>query len=370
MMTTMMIRYALVGIAFVVSLACGMAVTPMVVDYCKRRKLFDKPDARKVHHTPVPRLGGVCFLPCMGVAFAMAALSLYLLSNRQVHVSLMSIGLIVGAMIVYAVGLLDDLIEVRATRKMMVQIVSACCLPLSGLYFTNLYGLLGIWEIPWYVGVPLTVLFVVAVDNAMNLIDGIDGLCAGISLIGLAGFAVMFAHIGVWTYTVALAGLAGVLVAYSYFNLLSKRRKIFMGDSGSLTLGYILATCVVKLAQWLPGGSVFDEHQMVFAMSFLTVPCLDVLRVMFTRKRMGKGLFEPDRSHLHHRLIDAGYTQHQALGLILLLDLDLVALNVVMAWKDVPPTLILVVDMLVFALFCYGVHRRHVTRMKREAEGR
>lgn len=346
--------------AFLTSLVCGFVITPHIVDFCKRRGLYDLPDARKRHNTLVPRLGGICFLPCMVVSFLIATLALYFLQGRQTSISLSSVYLLIGVMMVYVVGVIDDLIGVRARKKLVVQIVSACSLPIAGLYINDLYGLFGIGHIPSYMGMPLTVFLVVAIDNAMNLIDGIDGLCAGLSVIAMVGFGLMFAGIGFWAFCVMIAGLIGVLLSYSYFNIFSKSRKIFMGDSGSLTLGFLLAVFFVKLSMNIPWMEIYDERRMMVAASFLVVPCFDVVRVMIARKRIHKPLFSPDRNHIHHRLMDAGFTPHQALGVILLLALCFVGLNSLLSWIGVQPTIIFVADVAAFALFFWLLERKKV----------
>ena len=134
-------------------------------------------------------------------------------------------------------GIVDDILGLSPLIKFIVQIIAACALPLSGLYINNMYGFFGIHEIPYYIGFPLTVLTIVFIDNAINLIDGIDGLAASLSIIALSGFLYMFIVQNVWSYSILIAGLIGVLVAFMYFNLFGSaenNRKIFMGDSGSL----------------------------------------------------------------------------------------------------------------------------------------
>lgn len=345
---------------FLTSLVFGLIVIPLIVDFCKRRKLFDLPDARKRHKTLVPRLGGISFLPCMVLSFFLATLALRLFSEGNAQVSLATIYVLIGVMIVYVTGVIDDIVGVRASRKFIVQAISACFLPMAGLYINNLGGLLGIGAIPYYIGMPLTVLFVVSVDNAINLIDGIDGLCAGLSIIAFIGFGLMFAAIGLWVYCVMIAGLVGVLLAYSYFNVFSKKWKIFMGDSGSLTLGFLLAAFFIKLSMNAPATMPYDGRRLIVCASFLMVPCFDVIRVMMARKKIHKPLFSPDRNHIHHRLIDAGCTPHQALVVVLMLSVCLVALNCVLAWLVVQPTWILLLDIVVFTLFHCRLQRRLV----------
>lgn len=337
--------------AFMVSLLSGMVLIPKIVDICKKRRLFDMPNARKAHTIMVPRLGGICFLPCMGISLFVATQALYLLYDREPNISMSSLYMLIGMMLVYVIGMLDDVIGISAKHKLQVQILSACLLPMANMYIDNLYGLFGIWEIPPQIGMPLTVLFVVAVDNAMNLIDGIDGLCSGLTIIALMGFGLMFVQMDMWVYCVMVAGLVGVLVAYSMYNIFGRSHKIFMGDAGSLTLGFMLAAFCVKLSMNQPDVMPYDEGRMMMAMSFLMVPCLDVLRVMIVRKRAHEPLFTPDRNHIHHRLMDAGFTMHQTLGIIVALDLVIVALTAVLTWLGVQATIVLAADVAVFALF-------------------
>ena len=334
------------------SFVCGMSLIPVIVDFCKRRRLFDLPDARKRHKTPVPRLGGICFLPCMVFSFFLATFALrFFDAGKQAVISVGSVDVLIGALMLYVVGVIDDIVGVRARRKLIAQIAAACMLPVALLYINNFYGLLGIGEIPFFVGVPLTVFVVVGVVNAMNLIDGIDGLCSGLSIIALLGYGVLFAMAGMWAYVVMVAGLVGVLTAYTYFNMFSTGHKIFMGDSGSLTLGFALSFFFVKLSMVNRMALPMDDHRMIMAASFLIVPCFDVLRVMGARKRMGRGIFTPDRNHIHHRLIDGGCSMHQALAVILLLDLALVGLNALLLWAGVQVTLIAVIDVVAFMGF-------------------
>ena len=152
-------------------------------------------------------------------------------------------------------GIADDIVGVKAKTKFVFQIAAASLLPLSGLYINNLYGFCGIHEIPFAVGFPLTVLCIAFIDNAMNLIDGIDGLASGLALIALAGFIYGFYCIQLYIYCILIAGLMGILLAYTYYNIFGKPEKglkIFMGDSGSLTLGFMLSFFTIKFAMSRP----------------------------------------------------------------------------------------------------------------------
>ena len=209
--------------AFIISLISGAVLIPVIIKFCRKRKLYDLPDTRKVHRMMIPRLGGIAFLPSMLFAFIVSLFVLSrVLGGMEVTIGLWSCAFIVSIFIIYSVGVVDDLIGLGPKVKFLAQTLSALLLPLSGLYINNLYGFLGIWDVPFYIGAPLTVFVIVYIDNALNLIDGIDGLAGGLALMSLFGFLLCFMREGVWTYCVLISGLIGVLVAYLYFNIFCK----------------------------------------------------------------------------------------------------------------------------------------------------
>ncbi|MBR1932372.1 MAG: undecaprenyl/decaprenyl-phosphate alpha-N-acetylglucosaminyl 1-phosphate transferase [Prevotella sp.] len=320
--------------AFVVSAACGFFFIPIILDFCKRRGLYDLPDSRKIHKNAIPRLGGISFLPSMFIAFLVTTLAInHFTGYSQVTFSLWSLYFFISLLLIYSVGLIDDLMGLGAKTKFTVQIVAAVLLPLSGLYINNLYGFMGINEISYAVGAPLTVFIIVFVNNAINLIDGIDGLSASLSLVALTGFLVCFLSEGVLYYGILIAGLMGVLVPFLYFNLFGKpeqNRKIFMGDSGSLTLGFILGFLAVKLAMDNPNVMTTNPDSLILAYTLLVVPVLDVVRVSLVRIRHRTPIFRADKNHIHHKLMRCGLSQHQTLGAILLLALLFIGLNLVL----------------------------------------
>ena len=215
--------------SFAVSMVCGFLAIPMIVRFCKKKNLYDQPGTRKIHKCGVPRLGGTCFLPSMLLAFLIAMLTLNgAVQGNEITISLWSVCFFVSLLLVYAVP----------ASKFVVQVVAASLLPASGLYINNMYGFLGIYELPYYVGAPLTVFAIVFIDNAMNLIDGIDGLSGGLSLIALGGFLYCFAREGVWTYCILIAGLMGVLVAFLYFNITGGKNNK-MKDQYGRTIDYL-----------------------------------------------------------------------------------------------------------------------------------
>ena len=348
-------------VAFLVSAACGFFFTPRIISFCLKRKLYDIPNERKIHHSAIPRLGGVTFLPCMLLAFMVAMWVLAGISpGGEVKVGLWSCVFLVSLFMIYVVGIIDDLVGLGAPPKFAVQVVAASLLPMSGLWVNDLYGLFGIYSIPFWAGAPITVFLLVFIDNAMNLIDGIDGLAAGLALVSLSGFLYCFSREGIWSYCVLVSGLMGVLVSYLYYNVLGsaeRHRKIFMGDSGSLTIGFILGFLSIKFAMNNTAVMPYRSDSLLLAYTLLIVPCFDVVRVSFARMRKHRSIFQADKNHIHHKLMRCGFSQHASLGIILLLALVFCAVNVSLL-SCVKTTVIVIVDVVLYTAFQLEIDRR------------
>lgn len=347
-----MADYILLILAFSLSAICGFIFIPMILNFCKERKLYDIPDIRKVHRSAVPRLGGISFLPSMFLAFLATTLTYNRFTGvSEVTFSLWSLYFFISMLFIYGVGLIDDIIGLGAGVKFVVQLVAACLLPLSGLYINNFYGAFGVDEIPFYIGAPLTVFVIVFVDNAINLIDGIDGLAAGISFIALAGFLICFLNAGMILYAILIAALLGVLVPFLYFNMFdnsSKNRKIFMGDSGSLTLGFILGFLAVKYSMNNPNVKFWHPDCLLLSYTFLVVPVFDVVRVTLIRLRHGVPISQADKNHIHHKLMRTGLNQRKTLLCILLMALCYIAMNLMLRAFQLPVTAIVFIDVVVW----------------------
>ena len=341
--------------AFLVSLMCGLVFTPAILDYCKQKKLYDIPNERKIHSNAIPRLGGISFLPSMLTAFVAILFIVPVTDQYILPVSIWSAVFLIGLFIIYCTGIIDDLIGLNAQTKFVIQILTACLLPFAGLYINNLYGLFGIYEIPNYIGIPLTIFVIVFIDNAINLIDGIDGLAAGLSLIALSGFLAYFTYYEVFihTYCLLAAGMIGALIAFSYFNLFGKperNTKIFMGDSGALSLGFTLGFFAVKCASDNTAIWPTRPEAVILPLTLLFVPTADVVRVTFYRLSHRKPLFGADKNHIHHKLMRTGMTQHQVLVSILVLAVLYIVINSLLCMLSLSSTFIVIIDILLFCL--------------------
>lgn len=338
--------------AVLISMGCGFVAIPSIIKFCLKYNIYDQPNGRKIHHQPIPRLGGISFVPGMLLA---SVIVLFLMSTgiqREVQVSLWSLYFIISLLIIYATGIIDDLVGLNATVKFSIEIAATCILPAANLYINNLYGLFGIYTIPFWIGAPLTILVLVFTCNAINLIDGIDGLSASLTVIALTGFFLCFFEERLFYYCIMIAALIGVLIPYLYYNVFGsteKRNKIFMGDSGSLSLGFILGFLSVKLCMDTPRVD-YDPHRIVWAWSLLAVPCFDVVRVFFFRIIHGRSPFQPDKNHIHHKLMACGLSQHQALATIVVFQLLIIAANVALA-DIVSSSAILCTDVALYIVF-------------------
>ena len=348
--------------AFILSMACGIFFIPTVLNFCKKKKLYDIPTLRKVHSAPIPRLGGITFIPSMMIS-AVAVLLIIATNNIQdkISLSMWSVGFILSLSIIYSVGIIDDLIGLNAKVKFAAQILAASIMPFCGLQINDLYGLFGIYEIPSVVGIPLTILIFVFIDNALNLIDGIDGLATSLSIIALLGFFYCFVPYDLIAYEVMIAGLLGVLAVYLYYNMwgkVEKGTKIFMGDSGSLTLGFFLAFLFVKAIAVNPNVMPMSPKRILIAYSLLIIPTFDVVRVVIHRIRNKKPIFDADKCHIHHKILAMGYNQHYTLFIIILLDIVFIGINVVLGKMNVGLTGILLIDIALYTMLHIGINQK------------
>lgn len=307
--------------AFLLAVSLGRLLIPYILLISYRKRLFDPVDPRKSHTQRVSRLGGVTFVPIQCVLVVMTLVICY--QNNLVDFGLevfevypMLMGLVCGLVILFVLGISDDLIGVSHKVKFAIQVLVASFLPLSGVWINDMYGVFFITYLSPWVGVPLTIFAVVLIINAINLIDGIDGLCSGLVMVGSLVLGVLFAYYEAWLHALFAFITAGLLIPffqYNVFGISRKKRKIFMGDSGSLTLGLSMAFLSISYAMNNPHVKPFSEGAIVVAFTVLLVPVLDVARVMWARFRAGRHVFMPDRNHIHHKLLDAGLGHQKAM---------------------------------------------------------
>ena len=356
---------------FLLSALLGRLIIPRILVISLRKRLFDIPDFRKIHQHPISRLGGVTFFPViMLVMCAITLIGLHIkgfsgqfFSN---HIIDEMLSLTAGLVLLYIIGVCDDLIGVRYGRKLLVQVFAASFLPFAGLYVVDFYGLFGVDVVSPFIGIPLTVLLTVFVTNAINLIDGIDGLASGLCMIALLIFGTAFALNGVWMYSLLAFVCLGVLIPFFLYNVFGNAEhgsKIFMGDTGSLTLGFILSLFSVKYILLLStDSSAVSGTPIVWVFSLLLVPCLDVCRVVLNRLQRKANPFKPDKTHIHHKFLMMGFSPRRSLVLIQLISLFFIGLTVFLIYVGVLGYVVLLIDILVWTLmhlwFTHIIRRR------------
>lgn len=342
-------------VGFLMAVLLGQIIIPRILVISLRKRLFDQPDSRKVHHRPISRLGGVTFFPVILIVMCtIGLLQFYEMENITSSVISESLCLVAGLMLLYMIGVCDDLIGVRYRRKFEVQILAAAFLPFAGLSIQNLGGLFGWYEISPLVGVPLTMLLTVFLINAINLIDGIDGLASGLCMVAITLFGMSFAWHGSWMYALLAFASVGVLVPFFFYNVFgnaNRGHKIFMGDTGSLTLGFILSVMVVKyVSVMVQESSRLDGAPVVMAFSVLLVPSLDVCRVVLNRFRRRVHPFKPDKSHIHHKFLNMGFTPRRSMILIQLMAVAFIVLTLVLLRIGLLAPVVFMLDILVWTL--------------------
>ncbi|MEO8251729.1 MAG: MraY family glycosyltransferase [Chloroflexota bacterium] len=290
--------------ALFVSFLSAALLTPLVRYLAKRQGLLDEPAERKVHDVAIPRLGGIA----IAVAFylGLAAALLVSPSSSPLRAGAQLVAVLMGAALIVCIGIVDDLFGMRARAKLSAQIAIAIVVVLLGLSVDHLDGpwgqiALGGWS------VPLTVGWFVIVMNAINLIDGLDGLASGVVLIGMVAFYVI-ATAGGATPPIAaiLAAGAGGVLGFLPFNLYPAT--IIMGDTGSILLGFLLAAAGVAVTQSGSPGAAPWVPAMVLALGLGDTAWAIIRRVL-----SGAPIFAPDKRHVHHRLLALGLSQRSAM---------------------------------------------------------
>ena len=332
-----------------VALIAGF-ILPQILLIAFRKNLFDDIDPRKIHKGAVPRLGGIAFFPAilfsilivMGLCFKFYSTDASLLAGKDIS-GLCFIGCAI--IILYLIGMADDLIGLKYRAKFGSQILSGLLIVAGGIYIDNLHGFLWVYMMPMWAAVVLTVLLTVFITNAINLIDGIDGLASGLSAIACVFYGLVLTKAGCHIYAMLAYATLGALVPFFYYNVFGnakKHSKIFMGDTGALTIGLILSVLSIRITQI--DDAEFPTNSAVLAFAPLLIPCLDVVRVYIHRIKAHRNPFLPDKTHIHHKLLALGMHQRVAMPTIVVSSMVLIALNYVLS-SFINITLLFIIDL-------------------------
>ncbi len=360
-------QYYFVILAALVAMGVTFWIMPLLLKFCRAKGYYDFPNGRKVHHCAVPRVGGLVFMPAMLVGLAVA-LFFYAEDGLEGVLSLRvsSVMVTVGAFLVYIIGTVDDMVGMKANHKFMVQLVAALLMPFCGLFINNFYGMFGLYELPLWFGYPFTVFVILLIVNSINLIDGIDGLASGLCICILVAFVYLYLRMDItMIYAIGISALLGSLAAFFCFNMwgnAEKGTKTFMGDSGSLFLGYALAYLSTKYATYNPSVQPYNESALLVSYTLLIVPTFDAIRVSLFRLYRRRPVFGADKTHIHHVVMEAGFTMHQTWLVIMALFFYFCILNVAMYKAGVGQTWIVFADLLSFVLFNVFMYRRIARR--------
>lgn len=293
-------------LAFVTAFAVAMMVMPFLIKAINRFKLFDVPDGRKEHSTPIPTMGGIASTSGMIVACV--------LWFRFSHDNFI-ISFFFSTGVLFAIGVLDDLKNLSARYKLAIQLAVSMLIAFSGVRLTSFNGLFGIYDLPVSAQYTLTLVAIAGITNAFNLIDGIDGLAGGLGFMSLVILGLFLTLSGDVNNAIIAFALSGGLLGFLYYNF--NPAKIFMGDTGSLVLGFVVAVLCVKLIQLNTGQQApVVPHAPVFALSIVAIPVFDTLRVFALRIWQGRSPFSPDKNHIHHLLTNNGWSHSFAAKLI------------------------------------------------------
>lgn len=342
-------------------------IIPQILLIAFRKNLFDSPDPRKIHKTEIPRLGGIAFFPSILLVFFLLygfgimsddiTLAPYLYRNLQPICFISS-----GAILLYLTGMADDLVGVKYRAKFIVQTLSAALVIVGGIELNDLHGFLGISYLPEFVATPLTILLIVFIINAINLIDGIDGLASGLSAIACAFYAFVFLKTGFYLFSALAVATLGTLVPFFLYNVFGnpqKHRKIFMGDTGALTIGLFLSVMSLRICQIEIMQGKYNSAVIAFAP--LLIPCLDVVRVYLHRIKAHRNPFMPDKTHIHHKLLALGMRQRMAMLTIVGASALLTLINYFLS-AHINVTILFVCDLILWivvnTILTHAIHAR------------
>ena len=305
---------------FIIAFVVTSITIPLIIKLCRKKRLFAENGGRHIHVGKICAFGGVpIFLGIFGA-------QLYLLLDPpDLYVDYFPYYILgFSVALLFFVGFIDDLLDIKARDKFLIQLLLASLLVFrAGIYIESFHGLFGLYELPLWFAYPFSITTIIFLVNAFNLIDGVDSLSASIGILALSVFSYYFYHTGnYYDFLIAVSVLAS-LIGFWFFN--KPPAKIFMGDTGTLSVGVLLAYFSIQMCNISTEG--MSGMNPVFVMIVLSYPVIDTLRVFIKRISKGNSPFTPDRSHLHHRLIDLGYSHGKTTFIIIFVSLIFISLT-------------------------------------------
>ena len=306
-----------VVLALAISFTITFLAIPVIINVAEMKKLFDVPDERKVHQTAITPLGGIGIFA--GFIFGcLLTINFKVASEFQFFIA--------ATMVIFFLGLKDDILVISPIKKFIGQVLAAFLIIYDGrVQIRSMHGFFGINELPEMFSLLITYFAVIVIINSFNLIDGVDGLAGSLGLMSAALFGVYFLEVNMPAYYILAFSLCGSLLAFLIFNF--QPAKIFMGDTGSLLIGTINAVLVIKFINVANSSDVSFpiESSPAIGFAILMIPLLDTLRVFSIRIFKRRSPFSPDRNHIHHLLLDRGFSHRSITLLLVSLNVGLVA---------------------------------------------
>ncbi|MBO9571842.1 MAG: undecaprenyl/decaprenyl-phosphate alpha-N-acetylglucosaminyl 1-phosphate transferase [Chitinophagaceae bacterium] len=287
-------------LSIAISFTIAYMAIPAIITVAERKKLFDLPDERKIHKEHIPSLGG------LGI-FAGFMLACLLAAHPGMAPEFQYF--FAAALVLFFLGLKDDILVISPIKKFIGQVIAAYLIvDKGGIQIKSMYGFFGVHELPPMFSIILTYFTVIVIINSFNLIDGIDGLAGTLGLIAAAAFGFYFVKADIIPYAVLAFALVGSLGAFLIFNF--HPAKIFMGDTGSMLIGVVNSILVIKFIETAQSGETSFPVGAAPAIGFtvLLIPLMDTLRVFAIRIFKRRSPFSPDRNHIHHLMVDKGWT--------------------------------------------------------------
>ncbi|MDO9255195.1 MAG: MraY family glycosyltransferase [Bacteroidales bacterium] len=311
-----------IATAFILAIILNLYVIPIIIRIARQNNFFDVPNQRTSHETSIPTMGG------LGIYFSIIMVSLILintcgLNGGQISSSLTSLPpILAGLTLIFFVGMKDDIINIGAWKKLVAEIIALIILIVIGdVKINNLQGIFGINELNYIESLIISLFVGIVIINALNLIDGVDGLASSIALLGSSVFGSYFLVIHEWEYAIFAFTISGALIPFFIYNSFGKVNKIFMGDTGSLLLGFAMTVLVFRFNEMnsMPSIKPYFIAGPAFSIAVLIVPLFDTLRVFSIRIYRGGSPFKADHRHIHHVLLDLGFTHLQTTAILFII---------------------------------------------------
>ena len=328
--------------AFIIGLMLVFYSVPIIVRVSRAKHLYDEPNNRRVNKVAVPNLGGISLY---------VGISLGAMLGLQQNVVPEFRFMMISTIILFFIGIKDDLLVISPLKKLIAQLVSAFILiAIGGIRLTHLHGLLGIHEINDLTSYLLSTLVIIGIINAVNLIDGIDGLAASVGILASLVLGIGFMKMGQLNYAIVCMAINGSLLAFFAYNVFGEKNKIFMGDTGALIIGLLLASLIIKFNEFsLSSGSTLSNFAPVLSIAIVAFPVFDMIRLFFLRMIKNKSPFSPDMNHIHHLALKLGLSHLMVTTAISFASLLLIA--VLYALRDLNNHILLAVLIAIMAVY-------------------